>query len=411
MQWLPLPSALKNLPEMKRLLAATAVLLLAVPQAAAAPKSVAAQLGSIYSAPVNTEGFVLAGKNSIFFANLNLKSSDIQVTALDPSGNQIWQRTIDSGADEIATAAAVDPQGNIWLAGSAAQVAIVETVTPVIGIDNPDLVNVEAGTALRGDMNQIALWKISSAGELLATYLSPQKSIPVINGLSATNSGISIIGALDSKPFLATATTSGTFGKTLIIGTAKSEFNAVARNSDGSTSIFGSSAEKLAGKTLAGIRDGVLLKISKAGAVTSIVRSSAQKASRSWISGDTSHLVSGPVITGKVTETAITKFTSTFTPTWTLRLPSAGSSASLSANGNSYLAFTSRGPITGITSWKPTQPALLVITFDSKGVIKAATALPGLVTPLSLHYSASRGVVGLATASDGTVSIFTLVSR
>jgi hypothetical protein len=52
-----------------------------------------------------------------------------------------------------------------------------------------------------------------------------------------------------------------------------------------------------------------------------------------------------------------------------------------------------------------------VITFDSKGVLKAATALPGLVTPLSLQYSASRGVVGLATASDGTVSIFTLVSR
>ncbi|CAN2223755.1 hypothetical protein MCEMRE196_01323 [Candidatus Nanopelagicaceae bacterium] len=396
---------------MKRLLAACAVALIAMPQASAAPKSVAVQLGSIYSAPTNTEGFVLSGKNSIFYANLNVASSDIQVTAIDPSGNQIWQRTIDSGVDEIATAATVDPQGNIWLAGSAALPAANETTTPVIGIDNPDLVSVEAGTVLRTDMNLLALWKISSAGELLATYLSPQKSIPVINALSATNSGISIIGALEAKPFLITATTSGTFGKTLVIGSSKSEFNAVARNSDGSTSIFGSSSEKLAGKNLAGIRDGVLLKISKSGAVTSIVRSSAQKASRSWISGDTSHLVSGPVITGKVTETAITKFTSTFSPTWTLRLPSVGASTTLSANGNSYLAFTSRGPITGISSWKPTQPSLLVITFDSKGVMKAATALPGLVTPLLLQYSASRGVVGLATASDGTVSIFTLVSR
>jgi hypothetical protein len=44
-------------------------------------------------------------------------------------------------------------------------------------------------------------------------------------------------------------------------------------------------------------------------------------------------------------------------------------------------------------------------------VIKAATALPGLVKPLSLHFSATRGVTGLAAASDGTVSIFTLVSR
>ncbi len=396
---------------MKRILAATAILLLVIPQAAAAPKSIAAQLGSIYSAPVGTESFLLAGKNSIFFANVTGKSADIQVTALDASGNQSWQRVIDSGVDEIATAGSVDPQGNIWLAGSAAPKAVAETLTPVIGIDNPDQVSIEAGAALRADMNQIALWKVSAAGELLATYTLPQKSVPVIHALSTTNSGISIIGALDAKPFLVTATTSGVFGKLQIIGTSKSEFNAVARNSDGSTSIFGSSAEKLSGKNLAGFRDGILIKVSKSGAITSLVRSSAQRASRSWISGDALHLVSGPVITGKVVETAITKFTSTFSPTWTLRVPSTGISTTLTTNGNSYLALTSRGPITGITSWKPTQPSLLVLTFDSKGVIKAATALPGLVTPLSLQYSAGRGVVGLAAASDGTVSIFTLVSR
>ena len=396
---------------MKRFLAAVAVLVIALPQAAAAPKSVTVQLGSIYSAPSNSEGFLLSGKNSIFFSNITGKSSDIQITALDASGNQMWQRVIDSGMDELATAGSVDPQGNIWLAGSAAPKAVTETLTPVIGIDNPDQVNIDAGSALRPDMNQIGLWKLSSAGELLATYTLAQKSVPVIHALSTTNSGISIVGALDAKPFLVTTTTSGVFGKVQIIGTSKSEFNAVARNSDGSTSIFGSSAEKLSGKNLAGIRDGILLKISKSGAITSLVRSSAQKAARSWISGDTSHLVSGPVITGKVTETAITKFTSTFSPTWTLRIPSTGASTTLTANGNSYLALTSRGPITGITSWKPTQPSLLVLTFDSKGVIKAATALPGLVTPISLHYSAGRGVVGLAAASDGTVSIFTLVSR
>ena len=396
---------------MKRFLAAVAVLVIALPHAAAAPKSVTVQLGSIYSAPSNSEVFLLSGKNSIFFSNMTGKSSDIQITALDASGNQIWQRVIDSGMDELATAGSVDPQGNIWLAGSAAPKAVTETLTPVIGIDNPDQVSIDAGSALRPDMNQIGLWKLSSAGELLATYTLAQKSVPVIHALSTTNSGISIVGALDAKPFLVTTTTSGVFGKVQIIGTSKSEFNAVARNSDGSTSIFGSSAEKLSGKNLAGIRDGILLKISKSGAITSLVRSSAQKAARSWISGDTSHLVSGPVITGKVTETAITKFTSTFSPTWTLRIPSTGASTTLTANGNSYLALTSRGPITGITSWKPTQPSLLVLTFDSKGVIKAATALPGLVTPISLHYSAGRGVVGLAAASDGTVSIFTLVSR
>ena len=396
---------------MKRVLSLVVVALLSTPVATAAPKAVPVQLGSIYSAPVGTELFLTSGKSSIYIANVSAKSVDIQVTAVDLTGNQIWQRTIDSGADEVATAATLDPQGNIWLAGSAALVTVAETHTPIIGIDNPDSVTVETNPSLRSDMKNLALWKISATGELIGTYLSPLKSIPLATAISATNSGLAIIGSLDSKSFVNTATTSGTFGKLISIGTSKTELNAVARNSDGTISLFGSSAETLAGKKVAGIRDGVLIKLSKTGSISSLVRSSLVKGSRSWISGDSSHLLSGPVISGKSIETAITKFTTAFAPTWTLRVPSSGASTTLSANGNSYLALTSRSPITGISGWKPSQPSLLVITFDSKGVMKAATALPGLVNPISLHYSSSRGVTGLASAADGTVSIFTLVSR
>ena len=396
---------------MKRILTLALLTSLSIPVATAAPKAVPVQLGSIYSAPAGTELFLQSGKNSIFIANSNAKSADIQVTAVDLTGNQLWQRTIDSGADEVVTAATLDPQGNIWLAGSAALITAAETVTPITGIDNPDSVNVETNPILRSDMKNLALWKISATGELLGSYLSPLKNIPLANAISATNSGLAVIGSLDSKPFVITATTSGTFGKLISIGTSKTEFNAVARNSDGSLSIFGSSAETLAGKKVAGLRDGVLIKLSKTGAITSLVRSSVLKGSRSWISGDAAHLLSGPVITGKNVETAITKFTTAFVPTWTLRVPNSGASTTLSANGNSYLALASRAPITGISGWKPSQPSLLVITFDSKGVMKAATALPGLVNPISLHYSSTRGVTGVASAADGTVSIFTLVSR
>lgn len=396
---------------MKRVFALIVVALLSTPVATAAPKAISVQLGSIYSAPAGTELFLTSGKSSIYIANVSAKSVDIQVTAFDLTGNQLWQRSIDSGADEVATAATLDPQGNIWLAGSAALVTVAETFTPIIGIDNPDSVTLETNPSLRSDMKNLALWKISATGELIGTYLSPLKSIPLATAISATNSGLAIIGSLDSKPFVNTATTSGTFGKMISIGTNKTELNAVARNSDGTISLFGSSAETLAGKKVAGIRDGVLIKLSKTGSISSLVRSSLAKGSRSWISGDSSHLLSGPVISGKRVETAITKFTTAFAPTWTLRVPSSGASTTLSANGNSYLALTSRSPITGISGWKPSQPSLLVITFDSKGVMKAATALPGLVNPISLHYSSSRGVTGLASAADGTVSIFTLVSR
>ena len=396
---------------MKRVLILALLASITLPVAEAAPKALPVQLGSIYSAPAGTELFLATSKSSIFISNPTATSTNIQVISVDLTGTQLWQRTIDSGVDEVATATTLDPQGNIWLAGSIASSATSETLTSIAGIDNPDLVSIDASPNLRSDMKNLALWKISASGELLGTFIFSLKSVPLVTAISATNSGISAIGVLDSKPFVISATTSGTFSKMISIGTSKTELNALSRNSDETLSLFGSSSETLAGKKVAGIRDGVLIKLSKSGAITSLVRSSALKASRSWISGDAAHLLSGPVVTGKSAETAITKFTTKFVPSWTLRVPSTGASTTLTANGNSYLALTSRSAITGVSGWKPIQPSLLVITFDSKGVMKAATALPGLVTPISLHYSSVRGVVGLASSADGTVSIFTLASR
>jgi hypothetical protein len=414
MRWQQQQNAHKNLVEMKRniglALVFTLLLLPLIPIANAAPKPVVTQLGSIYSAPAGSEGFVATGKNAIYLQNINGKNSDVVITAIDMTGAQQWQRIIDSGFDEVGAVITADTLGNIWIAGSSATAPTVESVTVTTGIDNPDAVIMETMTALRSDLDQLTLWKLKSTGELAVTYLYPSKSLPVINGISASTSGVSIIGSLDRKPFVIT-NTAGQFGKPLFIGTEKTEFNSVARNGDGSISIFGSSSETLSGKKVAGIRDGILLKVSKTGSISNLVRSSANNASRSWISGDSANLLSGPVITGKKIESAITKFSATFAPLWTLRVPSGGPSLTLSANGNSYLAITSNGAITGISNWKPQTPSLLVITFDSKGVIKAATALPGLVSPLSLQYSAARGVTGLAESADGTVSIFTLVSR
>jgi hypothetical protein len=386
------------------------IALVATP-AVAAPKAITTGIGSIYSAPIGSEALAISGKNSIFLRNTENQSADIEITALDQGQNPVWSRLIDSGVDEIGTAISIDPLGNIWVSGASALPIASESTTPTVGIDNPDNVLIEAAGGLRTDMTNIGLWKISAAGELLATFQYAVPVIPTINSMSVTNSGLSMVGVLENKAFLLTATTSGVFGKITYIGTTKTELNTVVRNSDGSSTIYGSSAETIAGKKPAGIRDGLLVKVSKTGAISSILRSSANKGLRSWITGDATYLASGPVITGKNIETAITKFTSKFAPVWTLRLPSTGASQILSANGNSYLALTSRGSIPGIAQWKPAKPSLIVLTFDSKGVIKAATALPGLVKPLSLHFSATRGVTGLAAASDGTVSIFTLVSR
>ena len=382
-----------------------------VPQSIAAPKAITAGLGSIYTPPVDAESYLLSGKNVIYYNNVESETADILVTSFDLTNTQSWQLKIDSGADEVVSSATTDPLGNIWFVGSASLLAQVETTTSNAGIDNPDSVTDDPSPVLRTDLNQLALWKISQKGELLATYLLPQKSVPLATGISAKNSGISITGILDSKPFLITATVGGLFGKILFLGSAKTEINSLARSEDGTTALYGSSSETLAGKKLVGKRDGILMKVSKSGSIISLVRSSANGASRGWTSGDSVNLLSGYVLTGAKSEIAITKFTSAFSPSWTSRYTGVGVPISITGGGFSYLAFTSKSAIARVNGWKPSEAGLIVLTFNGKGLLQAATSLPGLVTPLNLAYSRDRGILGMASSADGSVSIFTLVSR
>lgn len=398
---------------MKKLLtcALIAITLTAPVSSFAATKPVALQVGSVLTTPSGVENFIQSGKNTIYLSNIAAATSNILLTANDLTGTTAWQRTIDSGSDEVATAIALDPQGNIWLAGSASLPVQIESATSLTGIDNPDAVTLDPAAPLRTDMNQLALWKVSPAGELLATYLSPQIGLPEITAISINPSGISMIGQLDSKSFYISASLTGTFSQAVTIGSSKTVLNSVIRSSDGGAYVVGSSAEVLAGKKVAGKRDGVLIKFSKSGAITSLLRSSANGASRGWVSADPSLTLAGYVATGKKMEVAITKFTTTFAPTWTARFSATGDTALTTGAGNSYLAITSTSAIAGVTGWKATSPGLIVLTFDGKGVIKAAHSFPGLVRPINLQYTRERGVIGLATMGDGSISIFTLISR
>jgi hypothetical protein len=385
--------------------------LLSTNTSVAAPKKISLQTGSVLPAPVGAESFLQSGKNSIFLSNRTNQTLDVSLNAIDISGTTAWEQVIDSGNHEVAAALTLDPSGNIWIAGNSAPLLLVESSTPMVGIDNPDAVSLEDITEIRSDLNQLTIWKVAATGELLATYLYPMVTVPTVSAIAATTSGLSIVGTLDSKPFVINMSNVGTFSKVMSIGTSKTVINSLVRQSDGSSFLFGSSAETLGGKETAGKRDGVLIKLSKSGAISTVVRSSANGAVRSWNSATQTNLLSGHVIVGKKTEVAITKFTNNFQPSWTARYPGTGSSIAVSGGSNSYLAFTTRSAIPGINLWKPTTPSLILLTFDAKGVVKAAHAFPGLVTPINLQISRERGVIGLASSSDGAISIFTQVSR
>jgi hypothetical protein len=382
-----------------------ALLAFSTPAEAAQKRVAVKKIEKIATLPT-AELLFASGSSIITVGNIESATSDISLSALDSDGTPSWSLNLDSGLDEIAMAATPDSDGNIWLAGFSATTVVEETTTPTVVAENPDSVLVEPSQPTRSDLNRLTLWKVTSNGQLEASYYSSENLPGIINSISISKSGLSILGQYNQKSFIQVMSLSGSFGALAYIGTSKTFLNAIVRNSDGSSSVFGYSTETLGGKKLAAKQDGVLIKVSKSGSLTSVVRSSAIKAERSWLSADSNFLLSGYVKVGKKIESAITKFTPTFAPTWTLRVPSAGESLAITAGKTSIAAVNSTAPVTSLIGWKPTKPSLLLLSFDAKGLIIAAKGSADLGAPLALAYSKELGVVGLAKASDGAVTLF-----
>lgn len=347
----------------------TALLISAQP-VGAAPKPIAAS-EIVKVAPIaEHEGVSISSKGITIFSNADKK---VQVTSLDFQGTQQWQLVVESAPDQVAMAATFDKEGNTWLAGLTSAVEVVESQSATSNPVNVDGVIVEEVPELRSDLTKLTLWKISSAGALIATYSESATSPLLITAISHSSSGISIIGDRGTGTVLITSTLSGKFSPAKTIGTSKSSFTSIIRNSDGSAQIYGASTETLGGKKLVGARDGILAKVNKSGGLTSVVRSSANRATRSWQSATSTYFLVGDVKVSGKNESAFTQFNSSFAPTWTLRLPSQGAQLAASgANGVQYALFNSTTSIPGVTGWKPSTATPIVIRFNNKGVITQA---------------------------------------
>ncbi len=391
---------------MKFLAVVVAALLAFSTPAEAAQKRIAVKKIEKIAVTSGAELLVANGSSIVTISNVDSTTSDIALSAIDISGAALWNTVVDSGGDEIAMVSARDNAGNLWIAGFSATPAPQESATSTSVAENPDSVVVEPTQDSRNDLNRLTIWKVSSTGELLETFNSTENLPGLINAISVTSSGASLVGQYNQRSFIQNVSPSGAFGKILYIGTPKTTLNSVVRNSDGSASAFGFSAETLGGKRLAAKQDGVLIKVSKSGALTSVVRSSAIKAERSWLSADFNFLLSGYVKTGKKIETAITKFSPAFAPVWTLRVPSTGESRAITAGKSSVLALSSNASVPSLIGWNPTKAGLLLLTFDGKGLITAAKGSSELITPIALSYSKEVGAVGLAKSSDGSVALF-----
>ena len=382
--------------------------LLFIPSTVAAPSKIAVKALKLVTTINSTEdvaGFVVSGSAIILFGTAVDRSF---ARAVDINGRELWRVQLDPDSPSIASAAAVDGAGNIWIAGSTSLLRPSQAPSPSVTPINPDNV-VNSPDIFNAELNAIALWKIP-VGTSVPTLFSVQQSAPVlITGISVDKNGVSIVGLTQtpqgSAGLVISTNQLGEFGKPLLIGAKSTTLDAVVRNSDSTLTIIGASTETIAGKKVVGLIDGVIIKISKTNSIVKVVRSSAIKAERNWSSATSTLLLGGSVTTGSRIESAVTKFSNTYVPTWTYRLLSTGPVFTL---GSTYAFFNSTGAITQLSNWKPKKPQPILLNFDSKGVIIGAFSAPtDQQEMIGLVKSKELGVLCMTVNSE-LLSIYTV---
>jgi hypothetical protein len=329
---------------------------------------------------------------------------------------------LDTGSAEIATAAARDTSGNIWVVGSAAKFApATPTPTPTptdtstATIVNPDALTLDPVVPIRKDLTTVIVWKVSASGALLATYNSDLFHPILVRGIAASSKGFAIVGMISTSTgtagFLLQADPTGLFGKPLLIGKSDTVANALVKKTDGSLIVIGSSAESINGKVLIGAQDGIIASISTGGKMTSLLRSSNLGSLRAWQSMTNSLFFGGDATLKGRTEAVATKFAAHLVPSWTVRFPALSPAFTFDLSTTSRLmTFASTGVIKGITGWKPRRTQVLTLILDSKGAFTGAFGAPAMATPISMAYSRDLGVVVLGSGALG-VSIFHALPR
>jgi hypothetical protein len=384
--------------------------LVITPVSQAAPKKIGVkpmQLLTTIGTPDEVSGAAVTGKSIVIFGT---KASKAYARAIDTTGKELWNLFLDQSAASIATSAAVDSAGDIWIVGATPLVTELVTPTPTVTPLNPDNTSIPPSVFV-GDLRAITIWKVNAAGALILTTTLPTSNVLLPTAISADKNGATVVGVINNEKgnagFLTNIDPAGVFSKLLQIGTASTTAEAVVRHSDGTFTIVGSSSETLAGKKVAGVTDGMLVKVSKSLKITSVVRSSVAKGKRVWNSASSTLLLAGEVTAAGKTETAVTKFSNSYAPTWTYRFASTGPALSASST---QAFFISTGSIAQL-NWNPKSPTPILLTFDSKGVITAAdSGLSGQKDVISLLNSKELGVLVL-TSSTELVSIFTLLPR
>jgi hypothetical protein len=301
------------------------------------------------------------------------------VTALNKDGSQKWLHSFSDLTAFTISAGALDASGNIWLAGaSAAPIAISSAASPSPTAANPDGVVTGEEGALRPDLNNLTLWKVSSAGTGAGKYQLPLTAPVLPTSLSVNKNGISVVAWQSAGSLFVATDLSGKFGKPLRVGKTNTTLDKVIRNSDGSSILLGSGTELFLANKAIGVRDGLIVKVDSTPKIVQSVRSGEKGATRNWASA-TSTLLLGGFLKSKTNSLAtITKFGTTLKPTWTVRYKATSSAVVANgANSTTYAAYENAGAGT-------------LQTFDKNGKILSTNSF--FDRPISVEFNKTFGL-------------------
>ena len=328
--------------------------------------------------------------------------SDGFIASYSSLGAPLWNIRLGSNANEIATSAAIDLDGSIWVAGAtSALVTPNPTAIPPKAL-NPDNVILDPTAAVSTPLNRIKIWQISSSGNLLNSFEYIGENIINPKKLLVTDTNLIILGSIYDKSsvagFYLSASKSGVFTPIIKFGSKSTQINSAISNKDGSITAVGSSGELLLKVKPLSKVDAVTLKISSAGVLQQVARATLKTTSRSWSSIDAGLLQGGRVTYSNKTEAAITKFSALGKPVWNVRY-SAKSSALVANSSNSWATYISSGAIKGVPAWKPKAATPVLIEFGKKGEVISSHTLSAPAVAI-----AANNEIGTVVITDSGVA-------
>ena len=334
--------------------------------------------------------------------------SDGFITSYSSIGAPMWNLRLGGASDEIATAAAIDSDGSIWVLGASSSPVTATTSPTPAKVLNPDNVIIDPQQLTATPLKRIKIWQVSNTGNLLNSFEFLSENIVNPKKVLISGSNLLIIGNLYEKNlvsgFSTSASKSGTFSPIIKVGSKSTSLNDAIINSDGTITAVGTSGELLMKVKPLSKADAVTLKISSTGVLQQVARATLKSTTRNWSSISTGLLQGGKVTYSNRTEAAITKFSAINKPNWNVRYP-AKSSALVASGKNSWASFISSGPIKSVPAWKPKIPTPVVLELGKKGEVLNSYKLSAPAVAIAVNNEIGTVLITDSGVSFGLVVI------